>query len=115
MPVYLERIYDTPEHTKGYRVLADRLWPRGISRERAALNEWCKALAPSTALRQWYAHDPEKWPEFSRRYARELAQEKEEARALLARSGKKPLILLTGTKDMAHTHALILKRFLEKL
>ena len=114
MSIYLERIYDPPQH-KGYRVLADRIWPRGMTKEKAAIDEWCKAVAPSTDLRKWFGHDPDKWAEFSKRYEKELNAMKEEARALLMRSGKNPLILLTGTKDMEHTHIIVLQKFLSGL
>ena len=114
MRIYLERIYDPPEH-KGYRVLADRVWPRGMKKEKAALNEWCKNIAPSAGLRTWFGHDPEKWPDFSQKYEKELRIVQDEAYALLERSGKNPLILLTGTKDMKHTHIIVLKKFLSGL
>lgn len=114
MPIYEERIYDPPQH-KGYRVLADRIWPRGMTKEKAALDEWCKDIAPSADLRKWFGHDPDKWPEFSKRYEKELKTLKAEGQALLERTGKKPLILLTGTKDMDHTHIIILKKFLAEL
>ncbi|MFA5593362.1 MAG: DUF488 family protein [Micavibrio sp.] len=114
MPVYTEHIYDPPGH-KGYRVLADRLWPRGLTKEKAALDEWCKAVAPSTGLRQWFGHDPEKWAEFGQRYKKELKEARQEGRDLLKRAGKNPLILLTATKDMEHTHIIVLKKFLTDL
>jgi uncharacterized protein YeaO (DUF488 family) len=69
----VKRVYDAPDPADGHRVLVDRLWPRGLSRERAALDEWLRDVAPSVALRRWYAHDPVNWPEFRRRYAAELA------------------------------------------
>lgn len=114
MTVLVERIYDAPQH-KGYRVLADRLWPRGMSKERAHLDEWCKDVAPSNKLRTWFGHDPKKWREFSRLYLAELKDARDEARALLQRAGKKKLILLTGTKDMEHTHVLVLQKYLAAL
>ncbi len=114
MHIHLERIYDPPQH-KGYRVLADRLWPRGMTKEHAALDEWCKDLAPSAALRQWFGHDPDKWKEFTQHYLKELKALPEEARALRARAGKNPLILLSATKDTEHTHTAILKKYLENL
>ena len=107
------RIYD--DALKGYRVLVDRLWPRGVSKNHAALDEWCKEISPSPALRTWYGHDPEKWPVFRRKYAAELKQNADAAHALLARAGRKPLILLYGAKDSEHSHALALKDFLEGL
>lgn len=114
MRIYLERIYDPPAHA-GYRVLADRIWPRGVSKDKAALDEWCKDVAPSTALRQWYKHDREKWPEFSRLYRAELLENAAAAQALLERRGHKNLILLTATKDMDHTHIIVLKDYLASL
>ncbi len=114
MKIYCERIYDPPAHN-GYRVLADRIWPRGISKQRAALDEWCKTLTPSTTLRQWFKHDPAKWQEFSQRYMEELHTNKEEAHALLKRAGHHAVILLSATKDTDHTHTLVLKKFLESL
>lgn len=114
MRIYCERVYDAPLQA-GYRVLADRLWPRGLSREKAGLDEWCKALAPSTGLRTWFGHDPAKWTEFSRRYEQELRGGKDEARALLDRAGGQALILLSAAKDTRHTHTIILKRYLSGL
>lgn len=114
MPIYLERIYDPPQH-KGYRVLADRLWPRGMTKEKAAIDEWCKDLAPSSDLRRWYGHDPDKGAEFSKRYLKELKSSDDAAHGLLKRAGKKPLILLSGTKDMDHAHIIVLKKFLSAL
>lgn len=114
MTIYLERIYNPPRHN-GYRVLADRIWPRGVAKDKAQLDEWCKPLSPSTDLRKWYDHDVEKWPEFSKRYRHELDRLSDEARALLKRSGKKPLILLTATKDMDHAHIIILQKYLSDL
>ena len=114
MRIHLARIYDPPQR-RGYRVLADRIWPRGISREKAAIDEWCKELAPTPALRTWFSHDPDKWEGFAERYRKELSAKQGEARALLERSGKRPLILLTATKDMDHTHLIVLKACLETL
>lgn len=114
MPIHLERIYDPPRH-KGYRVLADRIWPRGMTKEKAAIDVWCKDLAPSADLRRWYGHDPDKWAAFSKRYRAELKDAREDGRALLKNAGKKPLILLTGTQDMDHTHIIVLKKFLESI
>ncbi len=116
MKISILRIYDEAPHKgKGYRVLVDRLWPRGITKDRAELDEWCKELSPSPKLRIWYGHDPAKWPEFSKKYKKELDKKKDEARGLLKRTRKKNLLLLYGAKDKEHTHALVLKDFLESL
>jgi uncharacterized protein YeaO (DUF488 family) len=111
MQIFLERIYDTPQHD-GYRVLADRVWPRGVSKEKAGLDEWCRDLAPSTPLRKWFGHDPAKWREFQDRYRAELDLRRADAAALLKKAGAKPLVLLSGARDVAHTHTIVLKEFL---
>lgn len=111
MQIFLERIYDAPQHD-GYRVLADRVWPRGISKERAMLDEWCKELAPSTPLRKWFGHDAAKWPEFQDRYRAELDGLRTEAGALLARVRPGSLVLLSATKDVDHTHTIVLREYL---
>lgn len=74
MKVNIKRIYEAPSEEDGFRVLVDRLWPRGVSKERAALGEWLKEIAPSTALRTWYGHDPGKFPEFEKKYQAELSK-----------------------------------------
>ena len=109
-PVKVRRIYDDPLPADGTRVLVDRLWPRGLTKEKAHLDDWCKGVAPSTELRKWYAHDPRLFAEFSRRYRTEL-QEGEAAAALdrlrtLARQG--PLTLLTATKEPEISEAAVL-------
>jgi uncharacterized protein YeaO (DUF488 family) len=101
------RVYDAPEASDGKRVLVDRLWPRGLAKDAAHVDEWVKAIAPSDGLRLWYAHDPAKFDEFRRRYGDEL-RDPERAQALvhlreLAIAGT--LILLTATKDLEHSHA----------
>ncbi len=108
------RIYDAPAEKEVARVLVDRIWPRGMSKDRAALTEWCKAVAPSTELRQWYSHDPDLFEEFSRRYEAELA-EPERAAALdhlrgLAAEGE--LVLLTATRRPEISEAAVLARLL---
>jgi len=112
--VRVRRAYDDPEPTDGRRVLVDRLWPRGLSKERAHLEEWCKQVAPSTDLRKWYGHDPERYAEFARRYRAELDQP-EGATALghlrdLASSG--PLTLITAAKRSDISEATVLAELL---
>ncbi|MFT3715085.1 MAG: DUF488 domain-containing protein [Gordonia sp. (in: high G+C Gram-positive bacteria)] len=114
-PVRIRRIYDEPSTDDGARVLVDRLWPRGISKERAALDEWCKTVAPSTELRRWYAHDPARFDEFDRRYRAELESGDDQTAGLahlreLATDGV--LTLLTATKDPALSEAEVLRRIL---
>jgi uncharacterized protein YeaO (DUF488 family) len=104
------RVYDDPSPTDGTRVLVDRVWPRGLARDRARIDEWLKTVAPSTELRRWYGHDPGRFQEFRRRYRAELAEpeRREAVRHLreLARSG--PLTLLTATRDLEHSQAAVL-------
>ena len=108
--VKVRRVYDSPVRGDGTRVLVDRLWPRGLSKEKADLDEWCKEVAPSTALRKWYGHDPERFQEFGRRYRAEL-EEPERAEALrrlreLAEHGV--LTLLTAAKRADISEAVVL-------
>lgn len=112
--VQIRRIYDAPDASEGQRVLIDRLWPRGISKERADLTAWLRDVAPSNELRRWYEHDPAKYGEFARRYQAEL-QEPGPAQAFthlqdIARQG--PLTLLTSTKSVEISHAKVLQDLL---
>ena len=112
--VQVRRAYDTPEPTDGRRVLVDGLWPRGLSKARAHLDEWCKEVAPSTDLRKWYGHDPKRFDEFGRRYRAEL-EEPERAEALqhlrnLAK--QRNLTLLTATKHADISEAVVLAELL---
>ena len=112
--VRVRRVYEEPADSDGSRVLVDRIWPRGLTKENAQLDEWCKHVAPSTELRKWYAHDPELFEEFTRRYLGEL-KEPERADALahlreLARGGT--LTLLTATKQPEISEAQVLAQLL---
>jgi uncharacterized protein YeaO (DUF488 family) len=108
--VQVRRAYDPPQGDDGRRVLVDRIWPRGLSKERAELDDWLKQIAPSTALRKWYAHDPEKFEEFARRYRAELEQpEPAEAYARLQQlAANGPVTLLTATKRSDISEAAVL-------
>ncbi|MEU1020026.1 DUF488 family protein [Streptomyces sp. NPDC005900] len=110
LDVRVKRVHDPEEPDDGARVLVDRLWPRGISKERAALTAWDKDLAPSTELRRWYGHDPARFEEFAERYRQELADDERAAELArlrgLARTGR--LTLLTATKDLPHGHVRVL-------
>ncbi len=107
MSVSIKRIYETPESTDGMRVLVDRLWPRGVTKDEASIDLWMKDVAPSTELRKWYGHDPEKWPEFQERYRFEL--EGNPALAELQKlSRKEKVTLIYAAKDENHSHALVL-------
>lgn len=106
----MKRIYDPPEPADGRRVLVDRVWPRGMSKDKAHLDEWCKDVAPSTELRRWYGHDPQKFEEFERRYRGELSA----ARQILddLRSTAGPLTLLTATRALEISQAAVLAQVL---
>ena len=94
----------------GYRVLVDRLWPRGVSKDIAAIDEWAKDVAPSDGLRRWYGHEPERFAEFARRYRAELSTSpaKDAVSQLRATAKKKPVVLVTSTRDVAHSGAAVL-------
>jgi uncharacterized protein YeaO (DUF488 family) len=113
MSIQLKRSYDKPAPRDGTRILVDRLWPRGVTKEKAKIDRWMKEIAPSTELRQWFAHDPEKWPEFRKRYRAELKGN--EALAELKKVAKKqPVTLVYAAKDEVHNGAVVLKEILEK-
>lgn len=111
----LKRVYLTPATADGHRVLVDRLWPRGLSKRRAAVDQWLRDIAPSTRLRQWYAHDPERWLEFKRRYAAELKGRKDalaELKGLLKQH--KTVTLLFSSKEERLNNAAALKAYLRR-
>lgn len=109
-----KRIYKDYSDDDGYRVLVDRLWPRGVSKEQAQLDEWCKEIAPSTEVRKWFDHDPDKFDEFMKRYKVELTDREEVVNYLLEMATNKPVTLLYAAKDEEHNHALVLKNFLDE-
>ncbi|MEU3246098.1 MULTISPECIES: DUF488 domain-containing protein [unclassified Streptomyces] len=112
--VRVRRAYEAPERADGARVLVDRLWPRGLAKARAHLDEWCKQVAPSTELRQWYHHEPDRFEEFGRRYREELRDpERAEALAHLRDlAEKRPLTLITATKQPEISEAEVLAELL---
>ena len=114
MEIVIKRAYDAADQHDGYRVLVDRLWPRGIKKEVLKLNEWDKDIAPSAELRTWFGHDPAKFKEFSTRYQKELAGS-DEPKKLIDRAKGKRLTLVYSAKDSKHNQAVVLKQYLEKL
>ncbi|WAX55180.1 DUF488 family protein [Jatrophihabitans cynanchi] len=108
MDVRVKRIYDDPVPDDGRRVLVDRVWPRGVSKERAALDLWCKDVAPSTELRKWYGHDPDKQKEFAARYRAELAAQPAAGALADLRATHGPLTLLTATHELGLSQAQVL-------
>ncbi|MCB5944654.1 DUF488 domain-containing protein [Acidocella sp. KAb 2-4] len=110
--LHVKRVYDPPATSDGARVLVDRLWPRGLRKENAALTLWLKEIAPSAALRQWFGHDPARWAEFQRLYRQELKAKDEPLAALAALLRHGRVTLLYGARDTAHNHALVLASFI---
>jgi uncharacterized protein YeaO (DUF488 family) len=115
--IHIKRAYDPPAKSDGYRVLVDRVWPRGVRKEDLQLDEWAKELAPSTKLRQWFGHDPERWDEFRKRYESELKDSESKAemkRVLDAAKGGRTLTLVYGAKDEEHNQAVVLSKLLKQ-
>jgi uncharacterized protein YeaO (DUF488 family) len=113
--IRLKRVYDPPENSDGFRVLVDRLWPRGLHKDRAALDLWCKDIAPSDSLRKWFGHDPRRFAEFRRRYWQELERNPGAVADLEAILEKHPVVtLLYSARDPEHNQAVVLREFLLK-
>jgi uncharacterized protein YeaO (DUF488 family) len=110
--VRAKRIYDSPEREDGYRVLIDHVWPRGVSRERARLDEWARELAPSDQLRKWFDHVPDRFGEFRVRYRDELAAQAERLDELRKRSAKGRVTILYAARDREHNNAVVLTELL---
>ena len=113
MTVKIKRVYDDPDPADGTRILVDRLWPRGLSKEKAALDDWMKDLAPTSALRTWFGHRPERWTEFQERYRAELRHNPAVA-ALRQRIAAGTVTLLYGARDREHNQATVLADFLKE-
>jgi uncharacterized protein YeaO (DUF488 family) len=114
MDVRLKRAYEPAVASDGYRVLIDRLWPRGVSREKARLDEWARELAPSAALRRWFGHDPARFETFRRRYSEELAAQETKLRELRRRAREGTLTLVYGARDTEHNDAVVLAKMLRE-
>lgn len=111
---HTKRIYDEVGTSDGYRVLIDRLWPRGVSKDRAKLDEWAKELAPSSQLRKWFGHDPKKYTEFKKKYRTELSNNSK-LDAHIAEWKKHPTVtLLYGAKDTDHNEVVVLREYLTR-
>lgn len=115
MTISLKRVYEQAESSDGYRVLVDRLWPRGIRKDELKLDLWLKEVAPSTELRRWFAHEPARWAEFRWRYLAELKQCRETLRPLAVCAREEPVTLLYGARDHRHNNAVVLKQYLHML
>lgn len=112
MQIAVKRAYDPPDSKDGYRVLVDRLWPRGIKKENAEIDQWLKEVAPSTKLRTWFGHDPEKWKEFKKRYREELKKNEAWVELQTLAKEKKKITLVYAAKDEEHNQAVVLAEML---
>ena len=110
----LKRVYETPSEEDGTRILVDRLWPRGLTKETARIDLWLKEVAPSNELRKWFAHDPAKWPEFKARYKAELKHNGAQLALLKLAVLRGPATLLYGAKDAEHNQAVVLQDLLNR-
>lgn len=114
MPLKIKRIYDVPESSDGYRLLVDRLWPRGLSKEKASIDEWLRDIAPSDELRKWFSHDRERWNEFRAKYWKELEGKNTLVEAIRKRAAKGMVTLLYSTRETVANNAAALKEFIEQ-
>lgn len=112
--IRMKRAYEDPSPDDGFRVLVERLWPRGVTKERAALDLWLKDIAPSPDLRQWYAHQVEKWPGFRERYWAEIERKQDQLTVLREKAATGTVTLVYAARDQEHNSALVLKEFLEQ-
>ena len=115
MKIKIKRVYEQPDKDDGVRILVDRLWPRGLTKEKAAVDLWLKEIAPSTELRKWFGHDPEKWSSFRRRYETEIRHNDDLIKLLKQRARYRTVTLVYGARDQKHNEALVLKQFLERV
>jgi uncharacterized protein YeaO (DUF488 family) len=111
--IAIKRVYDQPAKADGFRVLVDRVWPRGVSKEKAAVDLWMKEIGPSTGLRKWFGHKPERWDEFRKRYRAELEGKGDLLDELRSHAAKDPLTLVYSARDEAHNQAVVIREVLE--
>jgi uncharacterized protein YeaO (DUF488 family) len=114
MNLHIKRVYAEPEREDGKRILVDRLWPRGLTKEKAKVDLWLKDVSPSNELRQWFGHDPKKWPEFRRRYKKELKPLDSSLAALREEARQRTITLVYAAKDQAHNEAVVLLELLQQ-
>jgi len=110
----IKRVYEQPDKEDGMRILVDRLWPRGLTKEKAAVDLWLKDIAPSTELRKWFGHEPVKWYDFTEKYLAELKENKKMVSLLKEKTEHENVTLLYGAKDQEHNEALVLLNYLIK-
>ena len=114
MEIKVKRVYEEAAKSDGTRILVDRIWPRGVSKEKAKLDDWIKEVAPSTELRKWFNHEDDLFDEFSKRYKKELEDHKDLTDSLLEIAKKKQLTLIYSAKNEKHNQAVVLKEFLDE-
>jgi uncharacterized protein YeaO (DUF488 family) len=114
MTIRIKRAYEPASPADGTRILVDRLWPRGLSKDKLKLDAWMKDLAPSTELRKWFHHDVDNWPEFEKRYFKELAGRPEQVDELRKQARRRTVTLVYGARDETHNEAVALKKYLER-
>ena len=114
MRIQIKRIYETPSAGDGQRILVDRLWPRGLSKDKAKVDHWAKSVSPSSELRTWYGHDPDKWEEFKRRYFKELDKNDSGVSELVRKIESRPATFLFSSKELRLNNAHALKEYLSR-
>lgn len=113
MEIKTKRVYEQPEKEDGFRILVDRLWPRGLTKEKAKIDLWMKEVAPSNELRKWFGHEPEKWDEFRKRYSEELKGMEKELEGIAWKAKKSVVTLVYAAKDEKRNNAVALKEYIE--
>ncbi len=115
LSINVKRAYEKPSMDDGFRVLIDRLWPRGISKKEAKIDYWAKEIAPSTELRKWFSHDPGKWNEFKKRYFKELGKHPQEISFIIKKIGESKATLVFGSKEEKFNNAVVLSEYLQNI
>ena len=113
LSINIKRVYAAPDRVDGYRILVDRIWPRGIRKENAHIDEWWKEYAPSNELRIWFGHDPNRWLSFQKKYLTELQSNHENIANAVIRTGSDKITLIYGSRDTRHNQAVVLKNYIE--
>ena len=114
MKAVIKRVYEKQEKDDGYRILVDRLWPRGLTKEKVAADLWLKEIAPTTELRKWFDHDPEKWTRFQKKYLKEITENKEALSTIKEKMKEGKVTILYGAKDEEHNEARVLMDYVNK-
>ena len=114
MKINIKRVYEKPSKEDGMRILVDRLWPRGLTKQKAAIDLWLKEIAPTTELRKWFAHDPKKWIEFRKKYLQELKENKEQISIIKEHLKKETVTLVYAARDEEHNEAQVLEELLNR-